>query len=57
MFWLAIIGVGLSLAFVKLGALSVWVGILAGGMKLALLVIAGLVIGLLWKNTFGSPKS
>ncbi|MDR7307950.1 hypothetical protein [Rhodoferax saidenbachensis] len=56
MFWLAIIGLGVSFAFIKLGALSVWVGILAAGIKLALLVISSLVVVLIWKMTFGSKS-
>jgi hypothetical protein len=55
MFWLAIIGIGVAFAFIKLGALSVWVGVLAAGIKLALLVIAGLAVALIWKKVAG-PK-
>lgn len=56
MFWLAIIGLGVAFAFVKLGALSVWIGILSVGIKLALLAIVGLVAALIWKRVSG-PKS
>ena len=56
MFWLAIIGLGVSFALIKLGALSVSVGILAAGIKLALVVIAGLVVALIWKKTLGSQR-
>ena len=56
MFWLAIIGLGVSFAFIKLGALSVWVGILAAGVKLALLAVAGLLVTLIWKIVSGSKS-
>jgi uncharacterized protein YqfA (UPF0365 family) len=56
MFWLAIIGIGVAFTFVKLGALSVWVGILAAGIKLALLAIVGLVVALIWKRVSGSKS-
>lgn len=56
MFWLAIIGLGVAFAFAKLGALSVWVGILAAGIKLALLAIVALVAALIWKRVSG-PRS
>lgn len=54
MFWLAIIGIGVAFTFIKLGALSVWVGILAAGIKLALLAIVGLVAALLWRKVSSS---
>lgn len=56
MVWLAIIGIGMALTFVKLGALSVWVGVLAVGIKLALLAIIGLVAALIWKKIFGTKS-
>ncbi len=56
MFWLAIIGIGVALTFIKLGALSVWVGILAAGIKLALLAIACLAAVLIWKMVSSSKR-
>ena len=50
MFWLSILVLSLSAVLIKLGALSVWMGILGVGLKLALLVIAGLVLILLWRS-------
>ena len=52
MFWTFLILSGLALLFAQLGAYSVWVVLLAGGLKVALLVIAGLVITLLWRKVF-----
>ncbi len=43
---------GLALVFAQLGAYSVLVAVLAGGLKLALLVIAVFVIVLLWRKVF-----
>ena len=56
MIWLVIIGIGMAITFVKLGALSVWVGVLAAGIKLALLAIVGLVAALLWKKIFAAKS-
>lgn len=50
MFWTVLIFAGLAFVFAQLGAYSVWVGLLAGGLKLALLVIVGLLIALLWRK-------
>lgn len=53
MFWAFILITGLALMFAKLGAFSVWVTVLSGGLKLALLVIACLAIMFLWRKVFG----
>lgn len=56
MFWLTFIGIGVAFTFIKLGALSVWVGILATGIKLALFAIACLAVALIWKWVSGSKS-
>ena len=55
MFWIFILTTTLGFMLVKLGALSVMVKALAVLLCLALLIIAGLVIVLLWKRVFGKP--
>lgn len=40
----------LSFVLVKLGAMSVWMSILSVALKVALLVIAGLALILLWNK-------
>lgn len=50
MFWLSMIVLGLSFMLLKLGAASVWLTILSVGLKVALLVIAGLALILLWNK-------
>jgi hypothetical protein len=50
MFWTFLMMTGLAFVFAQLGAYSVLVAVLAGGLKLALLVIAVFVIILLWRK-------
>lgn len=50
MFWGLLAFSALALTFAQLGAYSVWMVMLAGGLKLALLVIAALVIVMLWRK-------
>lgn len=50
MIWLAVLVLGVSFMFVKLGALSVWVGILSLALRIAFLVVAALMGLLLWKK-------
>jgi hypothetical protein len=52
MFWTFMMFTGLAIVFAQLGAYSVLVAVLAGGLKLALLVIAGFLIVLLWRKVF-----
>ncbi|MCX7150197.1 MAG: hypothetical protein NTY05_12440 [Rhodocyclales bacterium] len=52
MFWTFMMFTGLAIVFAQLGAYSILVAVLAGGLKLALLVIAGFVIVLLWRKVF-----
>jgi hypothetical protein len=52
MFWTFLMMTGLALVFAQLGAYSVLVAVLAGGLRLALLVIAGFVIVLLLRKVF-----
>ncbi len=56
MFWIAILITTLALMLVKLGALSVMVTVLSSFLYLALLIIAGLVITLLWRKVFGTQE-
>lgn len=53
MFWAFILIAALALMFIKLGMYSVWVTVLYGAMQLALLVIVGLTIALIWSRVFG----
>ena len=53
MFWTFILILILALMLVKLGAYSVLVSMLAGGLQLALLVIACLAIVLIWRRFSG----
>jgi hypothetical protein len=50
MIWMAAMVLGMSFMLLKLGALSVWVGILWLALRIALLVVAGLAGLLLWKR-------
>lgn len=56
MFWLSLFVSGFAFVFMKLGAYSVWMGLLSGGFKLALFVIARLVIALLRKKPADTPN-
>lgn len=56
MFWLSLIVLSLAVVLVKLGAYSVWVSILTGGLKVALLVITILVVALIWKKFVGAKN-
>jgi len=53
MFWIFMLVSGLAFVFVKLGMLAVWVAVLAGGLQIALLIIAVMTIVLLWRKVFG----
>ena len=50
MFWIFLLFVIFAVVFIKLGALSVWVGLLSGALNLALLLIGGLAIALFWRK-------
>ena len=50
MFWMSLLVSGFAFVCMKLGAYSVWMGILSGSFKLASFVIACLVIALLRKK-------
>ena len=54
MFWIFILITAFGFILVKLGALSVMVTALSVFLYLALLVISGFVITLLWKKVFAS---
>ena len=53
MFWVFILIAALAVAFVKLGMYAVWVSVLSGGLRIALMVIACLAIMLFWRRVFG----
>jgi membrane protein implicated in regulation of membrane protease activity len=55
MFWTFLLIAALALVFMKLGAYSVLVALLSGGLQLALFIIFGLVIAMLWRKIF--PKN
>lgn len=50
MFWIFILFASLAAFFVKLGAYSVWVSMLALFLKLAVIIIVVLSVALLWKK-------
>lgn len=54
MFWMFLIAVAAALVFIKLGALSVWVGVLSLTLKAVLIaaIVAALFIGVAfaWKH-------
>lgn len=57
MFWIPLLFVILAVVFAQMGAYSVWFGIFKGGLLLALVVIAGLAIALLWRQVFGQKNN
>jgi hypothetical protein len=52
MFWGFLIFAGLALVFAQLGAMSVWLTVLKGGLMLALLIVVVMAILLLWRKVF-----
>lgn len=56
MFWIFLIFLVLAFVFAQLGAYSVWFVIFKGGLQIALLVVAGLLIVLLWKKMLGGKN-
>lgn len=52
MFWIFLLVAGFAVVFMQLGAVSVWAAVFAGGLRLALLVIAILGIAFLWRKVF-----
>lgn len=52
MFWGFLLFAGLAAVFAQLGAMSVWLSVLKGGLMLALLVICLMVVVLLWRKVF-----
>ena len=57
MFWIFILMVALAVVFVRVGMLTVAVSFLAGGLQLALIVIAVLAVTLIWRRLFGKKQS
>lgn len=56
MIWTFIIFLGLALAFVKLGAYSVWMVVFSGGLKLAVAIIIGMVIWMIFRTRYQKFK-
>ena len=52
MFWAFIIFVALAVVFAQLGAMSVWIAVLKGGLTFALLIVAVMAIVFLWRKVF-----
>ena len=48
MFWIFLLVAGTSAVFVRLGSVSVWASVFSFGLKLALLVIALMIIVFFW---------
>ncbi|MGA9164010.1 MAG: hypothetical protein WBZ31_06105 [Thiobacillus sp.] len=57
MFWVFLLFVILAVVFAQLGAYSVWFAIFKGGLLLAVIVIIGLAIALLWRQVFGQKNN
>lgn len=53
MFWIVIFCIMLAAVFVKLGALSVWVSVLSGLIKVLFFVAGGVVLYVIWKKLTG----
>lgn len=53
MFWGLLLLTGLAVVFAQLGAMSVWLTVLKGGLMLALLVVAVMAFVLLWRKVLG----
>lgn len=43
--------------FIKLGMYSVWFTVLYGGLKIALIIITGLFVLIIWRQLFGNKKN
>jgi membrane protein implicated in regulation of membrane protease activity len=56
MFWGFILIAALGIMLIRLGMYSVWVGVLSGGLQLALLVIVFLTVALVWRRVFGTKR-
>jgi membrane protein YdbS with pleckstrin-like domain len=57
MFWIFLLFVTIAVVFAQLGAYSVWFSIFKGGLFLAVVVIVGLAITLLWRQVFGQKNN
>jgi hypothetical protein len=57
MFWIFLLFIVVALVFAQLGAYSVWFMVLKGGLQLALFVVDGLLIVLLWQRIVGSGSN
>jgi hypothetical protein len=54
MFWLVLCLFALSVFFIKLGALSVWVHVLSVALLATLCVLAALAVWALWRRLSGA---
>jgi len=52
MFWGFLIFSALAVVFAKLGAMSVWITVLKGGLFLALVIVIVMAIVILWRKVF-----
>ena len=57
MFWLSLLVFCFALVLIKLGSLSVWVSVLALGLKGALILVAGLVALFVGRRVMETRKS
>ena len=60
MFWMFLIAVAAALVFIKLGALSVWVGVLSLTLKAVLIAAIGVAlfigVALAWRRYKGNQS-
>lgn len=52
MFWMFVLVAVLAVVFIKLGMYSVWITVLSTALHLAVVIIAGLTIALIWRQFF-----
>ena len=56
MIWVFILVIGVALTFSALGAFSVWLKLMAVGLKVALFVIGILILVFAWKHIFDKKR-
>jgi len=52
MIWAFILAIGVAITFSTLGAVSVWVKLLAAGLKVSLFALGLLTLTFIWKHAF-----
>jgi len=57
MIWIFALAIGLAMTFSTLGAFSVWIKVLAVGLKVALFAISILTLAFIWKHLFRNKKN